>query len=165
VGNDAGLAMRGGEILIDGGAGDRLGGAEPGARRGMSGGEILVSGSVGEEAGMRLRRGLIVIGGSTGADLARDMIAGTLVVFGRSGPRPAVGNKRGSLVALGGIDVPSTYRPSCVYEPPFVRLLMTYLARRYGAPISHALISGRYRRYCGDAGVPGKGEILEWQRT
>jgi formylmethanofuran dehydrogenase subunit C len=164
VGHDAGVAMHGGELLVDGDAGDRLGGAEPGARRGMTGGEILVSGSVGNEAGMRTRRGLIAVGGRAGADLARDIIAGTVVVFGRIGERPGSGSKRGSIIALGGIEVPSTYRLACTYEPPFVRLLMTYLSRRFGATVRNAILSGRYRRFCGDAGPPGKGEILEWIR-
>jgi formylmethanofuran dehydrogenase subunit C len=130
----------------------------------MSGGEILVSGTVGHEAGARARRGLIAIGGRAGDDLARDIVAGTVVAFGRVGARPGLGNRRGSIIALGGIDVPSTYRLACTYEPPFVRLLMTYLSRHFSAPISRAIISGRYRRYCGDAGLPGKGEILEWIR-
>ena len=162
VGDDAGISMRGGSLQVDGSAGDRLGAAGPGARRGVSGGEIIVSGSAGAEAGLRARRGLIVIGGTTGADLARDIIAGTVVAFGRVGASPGRGSKRGSIIATGGIDVPPTYRLACTFEPPFVRLLMTYLERHYGVTVGKDIISGRYRRYCGDAGVPGKGEILEW---
>ncbi len=162
VGHDAGLSMRGGTLRIDGNAGDRLGAAGPGARRGMSGGEIIVCGSTGHEAAMRARRGLIVIGRTTGADLARDIIAGTVVAFGQVGPEPGRGNKRGSIIATGGVDVPSTYRLACTFEPPFLRLLMTYLARRFAWKIRDDIAYGRYRRYCGDAGMPGRGEILEW---
>jgi hypothetical protein len=64
-------------------------------------------------------------------------------------------------VAAGGIPVPATYRYACVFEPPHVRLTMTYLRRRYGLAISDDVVTGRYRRYCGDAGAPNKGEILE----
>jgi hypothetical protein len=35
--------------------------------------------------------------------------------------------------------------------------------RRYGVDIVEEVIIGRYRRYCGDAGDPGRGEILEWR--
>ncbi len=165
VGHGAGARMRGGVLEIGGDAGDRLGAAGPGARSGMTGGEIIVRGSVGSEAGMRARRGLIVIGGHTGASLARDIIAGTVVAFGRVGPEPGRGNKRGSIVSAGGIDVPGTYRLACTFEPPFVRVLMVWLERRFGLAVGNGIMSGRFRRHCGDAGVPGKGEILEWIPT
>jgi formylmethanofuran dehydrogenase subunit C len=162
VGDDAGVAMSGGVLRISGGAGDRIGGATPGASKGMTGGEIIVAGSAGADAAARVRRGLIVVGGGTGADAGRAMIAGTLVVFGRTGPRPGRGSKRGSIVALGGIDVPVTYWFACTYEPPHVRLLLMYLRRRYGMAVDDRMIAGQYRRHCGDAGNPGRGEILEW---
>jgi hypothetical protein len=37
---------------------------------------------------------------------------------------------------------------------------MTYLERRYGLPLPAHARDGLYRRYCGDAAGPGKGEIL-----
>lgn len=162
VSDDAGLAMAGGVLKIFGSAGDRLGAAAPGASKGMTGGEIVVLGSVGADAAARARRGLVVIGRDVGADAARAMIAGTLVVFGRTGARPGRGSKRGTIVALGGIEVPVTYWFACTYEPPLVRLLLTYLRKRYGLTIDDRMIGGRYRRHCGDAGNPGRGEILEW---
>jgi formylmethanofuran dehydrogenase subunit C len=162
VDDDAGLAMAGGVLKISGSAGDRLGAAAPGASKGMTGGEIVVLGSAGADAAARARRGLVVVARDAGADAARAMIAGTLVVFGRTGPRPGRGSKRGSIVALGGIEVPVTYWFACTYEPPHVRLLLTYLRRRYGLTIDDRMIGGRYRRHCGDAGNPGRGEILEW---
>jgi formylmethanofuran dehydrogenase subunit C len=165
VGDDAGMAMGGGLLRISGSAGDRLGAATPGASKGMTGGEIVLAGSAGADAGARARRGLIVVGGDVGGDAARSMIAGTLVVFGRTGPRPGRGSKRGSIVALGGIEVPVTYWYACTYEPPHVRLLLTYLRRRYGLEIDDRMIDGKYRRHCGDAGNPGRGEILEWVQS
>lgn len=160
AGDEAGLAMGGGTLRIHGGAGDRLGAATPGASRGMTGGEIVVGGTAGDAVGACLRRGLIVVGGDTGAETGRAMIAGTVVVLGRVGPHPAGGNKRGSLIAAGPVDVPPTYRYACTFEPTYVRFLMTYLARTYGLAIPTAVVEGRYRRYTGDAGLPGKGEIL-----
>ena len=160
VGDDAGLATGGGVLWIHGSAGARLGAARPGAARGMAGGEIVVRGAAGPDAGARARRGLIAIGGDAGRDAARAMIAGTLVVLGRTGEAPGRGNKRGSIVAAGGIDIPATYRYACTYQPPHARLTLIHLRRRYGLDIDERLLDGRYQRYCGDAGDPGKGEIL-----
>ena len=42
--------------------------------------------------------------------------------------------------------------------------ILTYLARRYELSLGAGLVEGRYRRYCGDAGTVGRGEILEWIR-
>jgi len=162
AGDEAGLAMAGGVLLIEGNAGDRLGAASAGASKGMTGGEIIVLGSAGAEAAARTRRGLVVVAGAVGDDAARAMVAGTLVVFGRTGARPGRGSKRGSIVALGGIDVPETYWLACTYQPPYARLLLTYLRRHYGMKIDDRMLDGQYRRHCGDAGSPGRGEILEW---
>ena len=162
VGDEAGLAMAGGVLLIEGNAGDRLGAATAGASKGMTGGEIVVLGSAGAEAAARTRRGLVVVCGDVGVDAARAMVAGTLVVFGRAGARPGRGSKRGSIVALGGIVVPETYWLACTYQPPYVRVMLTYLQRTYGLKVEDRLLDGKYRRHCGDAGNPGRGEILEW---
>ena len=160
VGDDAGVAMGGGTLCVHGAAGDRLGSVEPGAARGMTGGEIVVRGSAGRDAAGRMRRGLVVVGGDVAASAARSMIAGTLVVFGGAAGEVGRGSKRGSVIAVGPAEVPGTYRYACTYEPPYVQLLMSYLVRRHGLSIDRQLHEGRYRRYCGDGGGPGKGEIL-----
>jgi formylmethanofuran dehydrogenase subunit C len=164
AGDDAGVGMSGGSLRIRGNAGDRVGAAMPGASRGLTGGEIVVEGSAGADAGARMRRGLLFVGGDAGTHAARAIIAGTVIVLGRVGRDPAFASKRGSLVVGGGVDVPITYRFACDYEPPHVRLALTYLVRRYGLSLGRELVHGRYRRYCGDAGTVGKGEILEWIR-
>jgi hypothetical protein len=41
---------------------------------------------------------------------------------------------------------------------------MTYLRRHHRLPIDDGVVAGMYARYCGDAGDPGKGEILQWIR-
>jgi formylmethanofuran dehydrogenase subunit C len=158
VGHDAGAAMAGGALLVHGDAGDRLGSALPGAARGMTGGEIVVRGSAGAETASLLRRGLVVVGGSVGPHAGRAMIAGTLVALGDIVGLPGRGNKRGSIVACGRVEVPSTYQYACSYEPLYLRLLLRYLAGRYGLAVDAG--TGPWRRYCGDAGQPGKGEIL-----
>jgi formylmethanofuran dehydrogenase subunit C len=161
VGDDAAIGMRGGFVQVTGTAGDRLAAGFPGASKGMSGGEVLVGGAAGSDVAARLRRGLVVVGDRVGPVAARDMIAGTLVVCGATGVGAGARNKRGSIIALGGGVVPPTYRYACTYEPPFVRLLLIYLQRQRGLVIPRAWIDGRYRRYCGDAGRPGRGEFLE----
>ena len=164
VSNDAGVGMSGGSLRVRKNAGDRVGAATPGASRGMTGGEIVVEGSVGVEAGARMRRGLLYVGGNAGDQVARAMIAGTVIVLRDVGAEPAFASKRGSLVVGGAVSVPVTYRYACAYEPPHVRLALTYIARRYGLSIPPDMAGGRYRRYCGDAGTIAKGEILEWIR-
>lgn len=160
VEHDAGQAMSGGLLFVAGDAGVRLGSAMPGASKGMAGGEIVVGGSAGAEAASRLRRGLVVVMGDVGEDAGRAMIAGSLIVFGRTGANPGRGSKRGSIVACGEISVPETYRYACTFEPPHVRLTLMHLRRRYGVAIDDHFVTGQYQRYCGDAGGPGKGEIL-----
>jgi formylmethanofuran dehydrogenase subunit C len=161
VGDEAAVAMAGGLLCVERNAGARLAAALPGAARGMSGGEVVVHGSAGAEAAARARRGLVVVGRDTGIEPGRAMIAGTLVVFGAAGAHPGIGNKRGSIIAAGPIDVPASYRYACTYFPSYVRMLMTYLSRTYGLGQAHAALGSPYRRYCGDAGIPGRGEILE----
>lgn len=161
AGDDAAAGMSGGLLRVDGDTGDRLAAALAGASKGMTGGEVIVAGSAGCEAAARARRGLVVVAGNCGADAGRAMIAGTLLVLGAVGAHPGRGSKRGSIVAAGPIDIPATYRYACTFKPPHVRLTLTYLQRRYGLEIADALLDGLYRRYCGDAGDPGKGEILE----
>jgi formylmethanofuran dehydrogenase subunit C len=162
VGDDAGVGMSGGALHVHGDAGARLGGALPGAAKGMMGGEIVVAGSAGAEAMARARRGLVVVGGDVGERAGRAMIAGTLVVLGRTAERPGRQSKRGSIVAVGEIPVPPTYQYACTFRPAFVRFMMTYLRRRYGLVIDERVVGGRYRCFRGDAGDPGKGEILQW---
>jgi formylmethanofuran dehydrogenase subunit C len=162
VGDDVAQSMRGGSLIVHGNAGDRLAAASPGTATGMTGGEVVVTGMAGDETAARARRGLVVVRGSVGHDAARSMIAGSLVVFGAVGADPGRGSKRGSIVALGSIGVPPTYRYACTYRPPHVRLTLLHLRHRYGLAIEDDLVAGAYRRYCGDIGDPGKGEILQW---
>jgi formylmethanofuran dehydrogenase subunit C len=162
VGDDAGLGMSGGTLVVRGSAGDRTGGAAPEARKGMTGGEIIVHGNVGAETGTRIRRGLIAIGGRAGPGVLAQAIAGTAVVFGGTGTGAALGSKRGSLVALGRIAVPATYRYACTYHPAWLKLLLTRLRLVHGLKVRPKHLSGAWRRYSGDLADIGKGEILEW---
>jgi len=90
------------------------------------------------------------------------MIAGTVVVFGTAGPGAGRFLKRGSIVALGAIERPATFRYVCTYRPPYVPVLLRYLGARYGLAVADRHITGRYERYAGDMAELGKGEILRW---
>ena len=162
VGHEAGVGMAGGVLDIHGDAGDHAGGAEPDSRRGMTGGELLVRGSVGVEPGNRMRRGLLVVTGDVTRRAGPAMIAGTVLVFGNAGPAPGLGSKRGSVVALGAIEIPATYRYACTYQPDHLRLTLLRLRARYGVAVQERHVIGFYRRYSGDLGDLGRGEILAW---
>lgn len=160
VGHAAGLSMGGGTLLVDGRAGDHFCAAAPGARRGMTGGEAVVRGGTGRGSAVRLRRGLVVVGGPAGPELARDILAGTVVTLGPVDGTPGEASRRGSIVALDTIRIPRTYRYACAFEPVWVRVLLRHLIRRFAVPVRPEALDGPYRRYCGDVGSPGKGELL-----
>jgi formylmethanofuran dehydrogenase subunit C len=162
VGHEAGTGMSGGVLDVRGDAGDRTGGAAPEARRGMSGGELLVRGNVGTEPGSRMRRGLLVVTGDVASRAGPAMIAGTVLVFGNAGRSPGIGSKRGSIVALGAIDIPPTYRYACTYQPDHLRLTLLRLRAHHGVEVQERYVTGFYRRYSGDLGDLGRGEILAW---
>ena len=158
--DDVGVGMTGGTIHVRGDAGDRVGAAPPGASRGMTGGEIIVDGSVGVDAGARMRRGLLFVGRDAGDRPARAMIAGTVIVRGNAGAEPATASKRGTLVVGGDLEIPATYRYACTYHAPHVRLAFVHIRRRYGVAIESRFFERPYKRFCGDAGTVGRGEIL-----
>ena len=165
AGDDAGVAMAGGVLRIEGSAGDRLGGARAGASRGATGGEIVVLGSAGALAGAAARRGLVVVCGDVGIHAGRAMIAGSLVVLGSAGAGAGRWSKRGTLVVVGSVAIAPTYRHACTYEPPHVRLTLTYLRSRHALAIDDRCVRGRYHRYSGDMAELGRGEILQWAAT
>jgi hypothetical protein len=55
-----------------------------------------------------------------------------------------------------------TFSDACVYRPTFLNLYWAHLAR-LGFAVSDEVSKSTYRRYAGDAAVPGKGEILVWE--
>lgn len=162
VGREAGLAMAGGILDIDGDAGPGAGAAPPGYKRGMIGGELIVRGSAGPEAGTLMRRGLLVIGRTAGSLTGRGMIAGTILVLGAAGPDSGLWSKRGSVVVFGKITPPETYAYACTYQPIYLRLMLTRLRNEYRLPIRRKHLTGLYHRYSGDLAELGKGEILAW---
>ena len=47
----------------------------------------------------------------------------------------------------------------------FRHRFVPYLHRRYGMAAPNGALDGPYARYCGDAGSPGKGEILKFEQV
>jgi formylmethanofuran dehydrogenase subunit C len=162
LGRHAGAGMAGGSVEVTGDAGPGAGGAAVEARRGMSGGELVVHGSVGSEAGSRMRRGLVVVGRDAGADAGFGMIAGSLILFGAATGEVGLWSKRGSIVALGAVKIPITYRYACTYQPAHLRVMLRRLRTRYSLPLEEWHLAGLYRRYSGDLADIGRGEILAW---
>lgn len=179
-GNFAGLGMRGGTIsvagnagdfaacemragLIDifGKAGDFAGGALPGNMQGMRGGYLVVHGNAGHRAGDRMRRGLILVAGDIGDYCGSRMLAGTILVRGQSGALPGLALRRGTLLlnrAPG--DLPAYFQDSGVHRLLFLRLLERQLQKLGGTFAGFAPLPADVRRYCGDLGAGGTGEIL-----
>jgi formylmethanofuran dehydrogenase subunit C len=151
--------MAGGMIHIRGNAGGQLGSAYRGSLSGMSGGTILVEGSAGIEIGMRMKRGLIAVRGPVRDFAGLQMKGGTIVLMSGAEQRTAAWIQRGTVISLKPLHLLPTFTRACDYNPMFLRLYAKHLAR-YGFAIP---LTGAYRRFNGDASVPGKGEVLIWQ--
>jgi formylmethanofuran dehydrogenase subunit C len=157
AGDWAGAAMRGGRLIVRGSAGRRLGGELAGAR--MRGGEILVHGDAGDEAGAGLRRGLIAVAGRVGAGAGVRALAGTIVALGGLGPHPGLAMRRATIVAPLPVTPPPTYALACSYRPPFLSICLRRL-RALGLSVGDEWLAGRYARWSGDRLDLGRAEIL-----
>jgi formylmethanofuran dehydrogenase subunit C len=159
VADSVGLEMLGGQIVIMGNAGHLVGSTIRGGSVGVRGGEIIVHGHVGNETGTGMRRGLIAVGGNAGDFTGANMLAGTIVVLGQLGWRSGAGMKRGSIVSTQPADLLPTFSYACTYRPVMLRLVLAHLRQR-GLAVTDAHVSGRYRRWSGDAVETNRGEIL-----
>jgi formylmethanofuran dehydrogenase subunit C len=157
-----GAEMRGGVIRVRGDAGGQIGAAYRGSLSGMNGGTILVEGTAGIEVGMRMRRGVIAVRGPVRDFAGLQMKGGTIVLMGGAEIRTGAWMARGTIVALTELRLLPTFAYACQYNPTFLRLYAKYL-RTHGFTIPCDVSEGSYRRYTGDASVPGKGEILIWR--
>jgi formylmethanofuran dehydrogenase subunit C len=152
--------MAGGTIRVRGNAGGQLGSAYRGSMSGMSGGTILVEGSAGIELGMRMKRGLIAIRGPVRDFAGLQMKGGTIVLMSGAEQRTGAWMQRGTIISLKPLRLLPTFAFACEYSPSFLPLYARHLAA-LGLPLP---ADGSYRRFAGDSAVPGKGEILVWQR-
>lgn len=154
--------MSGGLIHVHGNAGGQVGAAYRGSLSGMRGGTILINGTAGMEIGMRMRRGTIVVGGPVKDFAGLQMKGGTLFLLAGAEIRTGAWMSRGTIVSLVPLRLLPTFSYACSYQPPFLQLYARHLAA-LGIAIPHDGAAGAYRRYTGDASVPGKGELLVWQ--
>ena len=158
----AGSGMSGGRIDISGNAGDFLGAGIAGERQGMRGGKIHVLGNAGDRVGDQLRRGAILIAGDVGDYCASRMLAGTLLVLGQTGIQTGLGMRRGTLLLTREpASMPATFNDNGQHDLDFLPLLTRSLQDAKGFPDLVGRGS-RVRRWLGDLGCGGKGEILVW---
>jgi formylmethanofuran dehydrogenase subunit C len=159
-----GAEMTGGLIHIHGTAGGQLGAAYRGSPWGMNGGTILVEGAAGIEIGMRMKRGLIAVRGPVRDFAGLQMKGGTIVLCGGAEIRTGAWMVRGTIISLKPIRLLPTFAFDCEYRPAFVRVYMRRL-EAVGFALPGEASEGMYRRYSGDAAVPGRGEVLICEAT
>lgn len=157
AGDWVGGEMSGGTIRVRGNVGGQIGAAYRGSPSGMSGGTILIDGSAGIEVGMRMKRGLIAVRGGVKDFAGLQMKGGTLVLMGGAELRTGAWMQRGTIISLKPVRLMPTFADCCTYSPAFLRVYANHLR-----PLGFELPDGNYRRYAGDAAVPGKGELLVW---
>jgi len=154
--------MAGGLIHIRGNAGGQVGAAYRGSPSGMNRGTILIEGSAGIEVGMRMKRGIIAVRGAVRDFAGLQMKGGSLFLLGGAELRTGAWMVRGTIVCLKPVRLLPTFSYACDYHPPFMTMYARHL-HGLGFSIPYDARQGIYRRYNGDAAVPGKGEILVWE--
>jgi formylmethanofuran dehydrogenase subunit C len=157
-----GAEMSGGLIHIHGNAGGQVGAAYRGSLSGMRDGTILIDGTAGMEVGMRMKRGVITVGGAVRDFAGLQMKGGTIVLLGGAELRTGAWMARGTIVSLAPIELLPTFSYACTYNPTFLPFYAKRL-QELGFSIPYDVKDGAYRRFTGDAAIPGKGEILIWQ--
>ncbi len=183
VGMHLGTAMRGGRIEVTGDAGDwigaemtngvihvhgngggQIGAAYRGGLRGMTNGTIIIGGTAGLEVGMRMRRGTIVVVGKVRDFCGLQMKGGTIVLMDGAEIRTGAWMVRGTILSLKPLALMPTFAPSGSYNPSFIDLYAKEL-HTHGIKLPNDPRAGAWSRHCGDSSVPGKGEILIWNRS
>jgi formylmethanofuran dehydrogenase subunit C len=154
----AASGMTGGVIDIDA-AGACLGAPLPGEMAGMRGGVVVVHGGAAERAGDRMRRGTIIIEGEAGAYAGSRMIAGTLIIAGKTGPLPGFLMKRGTVVLGEGASAMSPTFLDCGQYQLLALRLWARLTEPYSKRAG-GLLKRPLKRLAGDMAVLGKGEIF-----
>lgn len=163
VGALAACAMSGGSLRVEGSVGDFLGAAMPGEHRGMRGGVVRVGGRAGDRAGDHMRRGLILIEGECGDYCGSRMGGGTIAMLGACGALPGYAMRRGSLLLCGPAPSPPPTFNDCG-EVPLGFLALLVRGWRGVSPRFDALARNHcsVRRWVGDLGFGGQGELLHW---
>ncbi|MEE9354825.1 MAG: formylmethanofuran dehydrogenase subunit C [Methylococcaceae bacterium] len=156
----AGCEMKNGLLQIDGNAGDFVGGALPGNKKGIQGGMLLVKGNVGERAGDHMRRGVLLIEGNTGDYCASRMTAGTIAVLGSVGRYLGYGMRRGTLVLWQMPEIGPTFNDCGSHTLAFLPMLFASFRHLNSSFADPSNAFDRVKRYGGDMGEMGRGELL-----
>lgn len=161
AGTHVGSGMRKGTLEIKGDAGAFAGSGRAGEMQGMSGGMIVVRGKAGDRLGDRMRRGTIIVEGGVGNYCASRMLAGTIIALGPVAAHPGYLMRRGTLV-FDDTDAPilPTFNDNGVQDLLAIRLLLLSLSKHSRAVDRIASRVRTMRRWLGDLGADGKGEIL-----
>jgi formylmethanofuran dehydrogenase subunit C len=129
---------------------------------GMRGGLIVIKGGAGARAGDRMRRGLILIEGLAGRYLGSRMIAGTVIAMGGAGAYPGYMMRRGTVIVDGAAPEMAPSFTDCGKQE--LTFCGSSASWRAGRTASHAPAIAPVRRYAGDMAVLGKGECCAWAR-
>lgn len=156
----AACEMKKGYLEIQGNAGDLLGAALPGNKIGMKGGIVLVKGNVGERAGDHMRRGSILIEGNAGDYCGSRMGAGTIAVMGQTGRFLGYAMRRGTLLLWQQPNLSASFNDCGAHTLAFLPILFKSYQKLNSKFAEANAAFNRVRRYAGDMGELGRGEIL-----
>ena len=160
AGNFALSGMIDGTVHIEGDVGSFLGAPIPGNSFGIAGGFVAIDGNAGDRAGDKMRRGIMLIKGNVGEYCASQMIAGTIAIAGKVERNLGFSMQRGTIVLKEMPPLLATFNDCGTHNLPFLGLLQNYLAST-DVNVSEFINPGiRARRFVGDRGNGGLGEIL-----
>jgi len=162
AGNFVACQMQSGLIRIHGNVGDFAGGALIGNRRGMRGGMLIINGNAEDRLGDQMRRGTILVDGNVGDYCAANMVAGTIGIAGKIGAYCGYAMRHGTILIANSTTTINAFHPTMVdvghHHLAFLRL--SFSAWRDLPSHFSKLTSIRAHRWMGDIASDGKGEIL-----
>lgn len=158
AGNFVGCQMQAGRLHVQGNVGDYAGGALVGQRHGMRGGTLIVNGNAGDRLGDQMRRGTILLDGHAGDYCGANMLAGTIAIGASVGQYCGYAMRRGTIL----LQQPTTLHPTWVDCGEHALLFLHLLFQSWrDLPSAFAQAEGiRVRRYVGDLAQAGNAEIL-----
>jgi formylmethanofuran dehydrogenase subunit C len=124
----------------------------------MQRGTIICKGNVGDRLGDQMRRGTILVDGNAGDYAASRMVAGTVAIFGDVGKYTGFGMRRGTILLDQKPTLHATIQDCGVHTLGFLPILLNSF-RAFDTRFKHTKPQAA-RRFAGDLGVDGKGEIL-----
>ena len=121
----------------------------------------MISGSSGDYLGYKMRRGIIIAQDHVADHCANNMIAGTIILGANCGDHLALGMRRGTVFFL---EKTKPKLPSFNLCGSFALPILTVLRHHIHDTNHHVALRlakiQSVKRYCGDLGYNGQGEIL-----